>query len=86
MRIEIRGAERLSFRERQVVALKESGLSNEEVAARLQLASATVATLFRRAKVKGYEVVIIMDGDPLGLFDPNSGQDKVEADEEKDEA
>ena len=69
MHIEIRGVERLSFRERQVVALKETGLGNEEVAARLALAPATVATLYHRAKNKGYQVVIIVPGDPLGLFD-----------------
>ena len=50
MNIEIRGAERLSFRERQVVVLKEMGWSNEQVAKRLQLASGTVATLYNRAK------------------------------------
>ncbi|MDI3269787.1 MAG: sigma factor-like helix-turn-helix DNA-binding protein [Bacillota bacterium] len=68
MRIEIRGAERLSFRERQVVALKETGHSTETIAARLGLAAGTVATLFHRARAKGYEVVIVIDGDPLSLF------------------
>lgn len=69
MQIEIRGAERLSFRERQVVALKEMGHSNEAVAKRLGLASGTVATLYNRAKTKGYQVVMILSGDPLGLYD-----------------
>lgn len=69
MNIEIRGAERLSFRERQVVVLKEMGMSNEAVAKRLALAPGTVATLYNRAKTKGYQVVIILPGDSLGLFD-----------------
>jgi len=67
--IEIRGAERLSFRERQVVVLKEMGWSNEQVAKRLSLAPSTVATLYNRAKAKGYQVVIVLPGDSLGLFD-----------------
>lgn len=69
MRIEIRGAERLSFRERQVVALKETGHTNAQIAARLHLSPGSVATLLNRAKRKGYEVVIVIDGDPLALFD-----------------
>ncbi|HLN60873.1 MAG TPA: sigma factor-like helix-turn-helix DNA-binding protein [Symbiobacteriaceae bacterium] len=77
MNIEIRGAERLSFRERQVVVLKETGMSNDQVAKRLQLAAGTVATLYNRAKSKGYQVVIILPGDTLGLFDS--------ADREEDE-
>lgn len=68
MRIEIRGAERLSFRERQVVALKETGHSSAQIAARLHLSAGSVATLLNRAKRKGYEVVIVIDGDPLALF------------------
>jgi len=74
--IEIRGAERLSFRERQVVVLKEMGMSNEQVAKRLSLAPGTVATLYNRAKTKGYQVVIVISGDPLGLFDSASGEDE----------
>lgn len=69
MQIEIRGAEKLSFRERQVVVLKEMGQSNDAVAKRLSLSPATVATLYNRAKSKGYQVVIILPGDSLGLFD-----------------
>lgn len=69
MNIEIRGAEKLSFRERQVVVLKEMGWSNDQVAKRLSLASGTVATLYNRAKSKGYQVVIVLPGDSLGLFD-----------------
>lgn len=68
MQIEIRGAEKLSFRERQVVVLKEMGRSNDEVAKQLGLTPSTVATLFHRAKQKGYQVVIIMPGDILNLF------------------
>ncbi|CAB1130105.1 RNA polymerase subunit sigma-70 [Candidatus Hydrogenisulfobacillus filiaventi] len=68
MRLEIRGLERLSFRERQVVALKETGANNETVARRLGLSPATVATLYTRAKSKGYQVVLVVEGDPLALF------------------
>ncbi len=67
MHVEIRGAERLSFRERQVVVLKETGGANEEIAQRLGLSASTVATLLNRARAKGYQVVIVLDGDPLGL-------------------
>lgn len=72
MRVEIRGAERLSFRERQVVALRESGYSNAQTAARLGISAGTVATLFNRAKRKGYQVVIVLEGDPLALFEPDA--------------
>lgn len=68
MDIEIRGAERLSFRERQVVVLKETGCSAQAIAERLGLSQATVATLYNRAKTKGYQVVIVISGDPLNLF------------------
>lgn len=75
MNIEIRGAERLSFRERQVVVLKEMGMSNDAVAKRLALAPGTVATLYNRAKTKGYQVVIVLAGDALGLFDSADGEE-----------
>lgn len=78
MQIEIRGMERLSFRERQVVALKETGQSNDKVAKKLGLAPATVATLYNRAKGKGYQVVLVIEGDPLGVF----GEDEEEVDAE----
>jgi len=74
--IEIRGAEKLSFRERQVVVLKEMGMSNDAVAKRLSLASGTVATLYNRAKTKGYQVVIVLPGDTLGLFDSADGEEE----------
>jgi len=70
MQIEIRGAERLSFRERQVVVLKETGASGEAIARRLGLSPSSVATLYNRARTKGYQVVIVLDGDPLALGDP----------------
>lgn len=69
MKIEIRGVEKLSFRERQVVALKEMGRTNAEVAKTLGINASTVATLYNRARSKGYEVVIILPGDTLGIFD-----------------
>lgn len=61
--------EKLSFRERQVVTLKEMGYSNEDVAKKLNLSSSTVATLYSRARSKGYQVVIIIPGDSMRLFD-----------------
>lgn len=79
MNIEIRGAERLSFRERQVVVLKETGHSNEEVARRLGIAAGTVATLFNRARAKGYQVVIVISGDPLGVYGDGDAPEGVEA-------
>ncbi|NLY29261.1 MAG: sigma-70 family RNA polymerase sigma factor [Firmicutes bacterium] len=67
MRLEIRGVEKLSWRERQVVALKESGHSTEVIAQRLGISEGTIATLYNRARKKGYEVVLIIEGDPLGI-------------------
>jgi len=71
LKIEIRGVEKLSFRERQVVALKEMGYSNDRVAKQLGLSASTVATLYGRARTKGYEVVIVIPGEGLGLFEPD---------------
>lgn len=68
MKIEIRGAERLSFRERQVVTLKEMGYSTDRVAKQLSLSPSTVSTLYNRARTKGYEVVIVISGQNLALF------------------
>jgi transposase len=65
--LEIRGAERLSFRERQVVTLKETGVRQDAIAHQLSLSESSVATLLHRAKTKGYQVVIVIDGDPLAL-------------------
>ncbi|HBQ94053.1 MAG: sigma-70 region 4 domain-containing protein [Firmicutes bacterium] len=76
MQIEIRGLEKLSFRERQVVALKETGVSSDAVAKRLGLSPATVATLYSRAKTKGYQVVLVISGDPLGVMaEEEEGED-----------
>ncbi|MFA4884322.1 MAG: sigma factor-like helix-turn-helix DNA-binding protein [Desulfotomaculaceae bacterium] len=68
MKIEIRGAERLSFRERQVVTLKEMGYSTDRIAKQLNLSPSTVSTLYSRARTKGYEVVIIIPGQNLAIF------------------
>lgn len=75
MKIEIRGVEKLSFRERQVVTLKEMGYSNDRIARQLKLSASTVATLFNRARSKGYEVVIVIPGQSLGLFGPDEEED-----------
>lgn len=74
MKMEIRGVEKLSFRERQVVALKETGKTADYIAKQLGLSASTVATLYNRARSKGYEVVIIVPGEALGLF----GQDETD--------
>ncbi|WP_245963130.1 RNA polymerase sigma factor [Thermodesulfitimonas autotrophica] len=68
LHVEIRGAEKLSFRERQVVVLKEMGYPAEAIARRLKLSPSSVATLFNRARQKGYEVVIVLPG---GLLLPD---------------
>jgi len=68
MKIEIRGVEKLSFRERQVVTLKEMGYSTNRIAKQLGLSASTVNTLYSRARTKGYEVVIIIPGHNLALF------------------
>jgi FixJ family two-component response regulator len=81
VQLEIRGLERLSFRERQVVALKETGLSNDAVARRLGLAPGTVATLFNRARSKGYQVVLVVAGDPLSVFGADAEDDDAEISE-----
>lgn len=89
MQIEIRGAERLSFRERQVVALKEMGLDNASVARRLGISSGTVATLFNRAKRKGYQVVMVLSGDPLAImgdFDDDDDDDEGDQAEGEDDS
>jgi transposase len=75
MKIEIRGAEKLSFRERQVVTLKEMGYASDKVAKQLGLSVSTVATLYSRARAKGYEVVIVIPGHNLGLFGPDEEEE-----------
>jgi len=77
MKIEVRGVEKLSFRERQVVALKETGFSNDQVAKRLGISPGTVATLFNRARTKGYEVVLVIPGSSLGIH--QAGDDEENA-------
>lgn len=67
MQLEIRGLEKLSFRERQAVILKESGKSLETIAKQLHLGQSSVATLLTRARSKGYEIVCIISSGELGL-------------------
>lgn len=78
MKIEIRGAEKLSFRERQVVVMKETGKTTADICRALNISPSTVATLYNRARTKGYEVVIIIPGGVLGLFDEEEADDKSE--------
>jgi len=84
VQIEIRGAERLSYRERQVVVLKETGYSSQAIADRLGLSPATVATLYNRAKAKGYQVVIVVSGDPLNIFGGPGEEDGDDARPDED--
>ncbi len=74
MKIEIRGVEELSFRERQVVVLKEMGETADSIGKKLGITQSSVATLYNRAKAKGYEVVIVLPGSALGI----SGADDEE--------
>lgn len=67
MHWEIRGLEKLSFRERQAVMLKESGRSGEEIARILNISQSTVSTILVRAKAKGYKIVGILQDSELGL-------------------
>ncbi|MDA8229202.1 MAG: sigma factor-like helix-turn-helix DNA-binding protein [Desulfitobacterium hafniense] len=67
MHLEIRGLEKLSFRERQAVILKEAGQSLEQIAKKLNLSTSSVNTLIARAKNKGYTIVCIIPGEELGL-------------------
>lgn len=76
MHIEIRGAERLSFRERQAVVLKETGTRLDAIARQLRVSESSVATLLHRAKAKGYQVVIVIDGDPLSLQSDDGEEDE----------
>lgn len=75
MQIEIRGLEKLSFRERQAVILKESGKSLETIAKQLRLSSSSVATLLNRARSKGYEIVCIIPSGELGLREDDWDED-----------
>lgn len=84
MKIEIRGLERLSFRERQVVVLKEMGYSNEEVGRRLGISPATVATLYNWARSKGFEVVAILDGAVLGIFSEDGREEGEDTGKKKE--
>ncbi len=80
MQLEIRGAEKLSFREKQVVTLKEMGKSSAQIAKQLAMSASSVATLYNRARSKGYQVVIVLPGETLGLFegDEEIGQEESE--------
>ena len=51
MKIEIHNAQNLSFREKQVVVLKESGMSASKIAKKLKIAESTVATLYNTKRL-----------------------------------
>lgn len=70
MHWEIRGLEKLSFRERQAVMLKESGRSSEDIAGILGISSSSVSTLLARAKVKGYQIIGIIQDHEFGVNYP----------------
>lgn len=76
--------EELSFRERQVVVLKETGHANAAIAKRLGINEATVATLLYRARHKGYEVVIVLPGASLGLPAEFNEEETEHGDDGKD--
>lgn len=80
MHFEIRGLEKLSFRERQAVVLKEKGVSADQIAKRLHLSVSSVSTLLARAKGKGYEIVCIIPEGEFGLggndFDEEDPEDQ----------
>jgi transposase len=83
MQLEIRGAERLSFRERQVVTLKEMGYSSAKIAKQLGLNQSSVSTLLQRARSKGYEVVIVIPGGSMNIFSHEENDEEGEAVDEK---
>lgn len=70
MKLEIRGAEKLSFREKQVVAMKETGRSSSEISQVLGISQSSIATIYNRARTKGYEVVIVIPGEVLNISVP----------------
>lgn len=70
MHWEIRGLEKLSFRERQAVMLKESGQSSEDIAKGLDISVHSVSTLLARAKTKGYQIIGIIPDNEFGLQYP----------------
>ena len=76
MKIEIRNAQNLSFREKQVVTLKETGAAAAAIAARLGISASSVATLYNRARAKGYETVIVIPGEALGIFENGEPDDE----------
>ncbi len=78
MHLEIKGLERLSFRERQAVVLKETGRSLEQISKRLNISPSSVATLLARAKSKKYEIICIIPSEEIGL----GGEDWSEEDTE----
>ncbi|NLO98319.1 MAG: hypothetical protein GX091_09690 [Peptococcaceae bacterium] len=75
MHWEIRGLEKLSFRERQAVMLKESGHSSEDIAKILNISLNSVSTLLARAKTKGYQVIGIIQDHEFGIIGSSAEDD-----------
>lgn len=57
------------------MVLRETGHNTEAIAKRLGITTGTVATLLSRAKSKGYQVVIVLPGDALGIFGTEGDDD-----------
>ena len=76
MKIEIRNAQNLSFREKQVVVLKETSVSTTKIARKLGIAESTIGTIYNRARSKGYETVIVIPGEALALFDGDENDEE----------
>jgi DNA-directed RNA polymerase specialized sigma24 family protein len=67
MHWEIRGLEKLSYRERQAVMLKESGHSSEDIAKILHVGINSVSSMLARAKAKRYQIVGIIHENEFGI-------------------
>jgi len=78
MHWEIRGLEKLSFRERQTVMLKESGYSSEEISRKLSVSISSVSTMLARSKAKGYQIVAIIPDSELGLHNSSAEDDNTD--------
>ena len=51
------------------------GKSTDEISSILKISASTIATLYNRARSKGYEVVIVLPGDVLGIYGGEDDED-----------